>query len=140
MAKTEAGTPDVPMGLLPRSMPFKWRMICPRLAENLYWVFPGPGRLQLWPQLRKGGGALLYQNFRLRMWEPVFKRLALPYVTPHAARHAFASALQAEGIEVGLAAKLAGHANPVVTTGHYTQAVRGGKDAVAALERAYGAA
>jgi integrase len=39
--------------------------------------------------------------------------------------------LQAQGIEVGLVAKLA------VTLGHYTQAVRGGEAAVAALERAY---
>jgi len=33
--------------------------------------------------------------------------------------------------------KLAGHASAVVTLGHYTQAVRGGEVAVAALERAY---
>ena len=45
--------------------------------------------------------------------------------------------MQAQGIEVGLVAKLAGHANAVVTLGHYTQAVRGGEDAVAALEAAY---
>jgi hypothetical protein len=45
--------------------------------------------------------------------------------------------LQAHGIEVGLVAKLAGHASAVVTLSHYTQAVRGGEDAVAALERAY---
>ena len=46
--------------------------------------------------------------------------------------------MQAQGIEVGLVAKLAGHANAVVIFGHYTQAVRGGDDAVAALEEAYG--
>lgn len=39
--------------------------------------------------------------------------------------------------EIGLVAKLAGHANANVTLGHYTQAVRGGEQAVAALERAY---
>jgi hypothetical protein len=39
--------------------------------------------------------------------------------------------------EVTLFGKLAGHANAVVTLGHYTQAVRGGEDAVAALEGAY---
>ncbi|WP_433962909.1 tyrosine-type recombinase/integrase [Roseitalea porphyridii] len=50
----------------------------------------------------------------------------LPYITPHAARHVFVSALQAQGVEVGPVAKLAGHANPSVTLGHYTQAVRGG--------------
>ena len=37
----------------------------------------------------------------------------------------------------GLVAKLAGHANPTVTLGHYTQAVRGGGAAVEALQQAY---
>jgi len=140
MTKTEAGTRDIPMGPKLRRMLLEWRVVCPRRLGELHRVFPGPGRLAPWPQPRMGGGgALLYQNFRKRMWAPVFERLGLPYVTPHAARHAFVSTLQAQGIEVGLVAKLAGHANPVVTLGHYTQAVRGGEDAVAALERAYGA-
>jgi integrase len=81
--------------------------------------------------------ALFYQNFRNRIWVPALGRLDLPYVTPHSARHSFISTLQAQGIEVGLVAKLAGHANPAVTLGHYTQAVRGGETAVAALEKAY---
>src|SRR5438045_2841895 len=111
---------------------------CPRKGGELQRVFPGPGRLQAWPLPRtRGGGPLLYQNFRRRMWEPVFKRLALPYVPPHSARHLFISTMQAQGIEVGLVAKLAGHASAVVTLGHYTQAVRGGEAAVAALERAF---
>jgi len=38
---------------------------------------------------------------------------------------------------VGLVAKLAGHSNPTVTLGHYTQAVRGGDAAVEALQKAY---
>jgi hypothetical protein len=42
----------------------------------------------------------------------------------------------AQGIEVGLVAKLTAHAS-AVTLGHYTQAVRGGDDAVEALDRAY---
>jgi integrase len=87
-----------------------------------------------------GGGAMLYSNFRSRMWAPALKRLGLPPVTPHSARHCFISTLQAHGIEVGLVAKLAGHSNAVVTLGHYTQAVRGGEAAVAALERAYASA
>jgi len=36
-------------------------------------------------------------------------------------------------------AKLAGHADPAVTLGHYTQAVRGGAEAVAILDAAYSA-
>jgi integrase len=58
-------------------------------------------------------------------------------VTPHSARHSFISTLQAQGIEVGLVAELAGHSSAAVTLGHYTQAVRGGEGAMAALETAY---
>lgn len=138
--KTEAGARDIPMAPLLREMLLAWRLICPRLEGKLHRVFPAPGRLQPWPKPRLGGGGpLVYQNFRRRFWEPVFAELELPYVTLHSARHSFISTMQAQGVEVGLVAKLAGHANPNVTLGHYTQAVRGGEDAVAALARAYGA-
>ncbi|WP_454748069.1 tyrosine-type recombinase/integrase [Ciceribacter selenitireducens] len=138
MTKTEAGTREIPMGTTLREMLIEWRLRCPRKGKELHRVFPGPGRLQEWPKLRIGGGGpLLYQNFRKRYWVPAFKKLGLPYVTPHSARHSFISTLQAQGIEVGLVAQIAGHANPTVTLGHYTQAVRGGAAAVAALERAY---
>ena len=141
MTKTEAGTRDIPMSPTLREMLLAWRVRCPRKGKELHRVFPGPGRLQEWPKPRIGGGGpLLYQNFRKRYWQPAFKRLGLPYVTPHSARHSFISTLQAEGIEVGLVAQIAGHANPTVTLGHYTQAVRDGSVAVAALERAYAAA
>lgn len=138
MTKTEAGTRAIPMGAALREMLLAWRVRCPRLGKELHRVFPGPGRLQEWPLPRLGGGGpLLYQNFRKRYWAPAFKRLGLPYVTPHSARHSFISTLQAEGIEVGLVAQIAGHANPTVTLGHYTQAVRDGSAAIAALDRAY---
>jgi len=42
-----------------------------------------------------------------------------------------------QGIEVGLVAKLAGHANAAVTLSHYTHALRGGEAAVEALEKAW---
>jgi integrase len=80
---------------------------------------------------------LLYSNFRSRFWQVLLKRAGVPYVSPHSARHSFISTLQAEGIEVGLVAKIAGHANAAVTLGHYTQAVRGAEAAVGALDRAY---
>jgi integrase len=128
MTKATAGTRDVPMGATLREMLLAWRLVCLRLKGNLYRVFPGPGRLQPWPKLRTGGaGPLLYQNFRVRFWEPPFKKLGLPYVTPHSARDSFISTLQAQGIEVGLVAKLAGHASAAVTLGHYTQAVPRGR-------------
>ncbi|HEY0291542.1 MAG TPA: site-specific integrase [Hansschlegelia sp.] len=139
MTKTEAGTREIPMGATLRELLLAWRVRCPRKAKELHRVFPGPGRLQPWPKPRLGGGGpLLYQNFRKRYWEPAFERLKLPYVTPHSARHSFISTLQAQGIEVGLVAQIAGHANPTVTLGHYTQAVRGGAAAITALEQAYG--
>lgn len=139
MTKTEAGTRDIPMSAVLREMLLAWRVRCPRKGKELHRVFPGPGRLQPWPKPRLGGGGpLLYQNFRKRYWAPAFKRLGLPYCTPHSARHSFISTLQAQGIEVGLVAQIAGHANPTVTLGWYTQAVRDGSAAVEALDRAYG--
>jgi len=136
--KTEAGTREIPMGALLRQALLEWRVRCPRLAGKLYRVFPGLGRHQAWPKPRLGaGGALEYHNFLARIWLQFFKRTGIPYVTPHSARHTYISTLQMQGIEVGLVAKIAGHSNPNVTLGHYTQAVRGGADAAAALERAF---
>lgn len=59
-------------------------------------------------------------------------------MTPHSAGYSFISALQAQGVEVGLVAKLAGHKSATVTLSHYTHAMRGGEDAVQALDKAYG--
>lgn len=137
--KTAAGTREVPMGPQLRRMLLEWQVRCPRLSGELYRVFPGLGRLQAWPRPRLGaGGVLEYHNFLARIWRPFFTKNDLPYVTPHSARHTFISVLQMQGIEVGLVAKIAGHANPNVTLGHYTQAMRGGAEAAAALEKAFG--
>ena len=138
MTKTVAGTRDIPMCSLLRTMLMEWRLVCPRWSGELHRVFPGLGHRQPWPLPRTGGGRpLLYWNFRTRFWVPALRSLGLPIVTPHSARHCFISTLQAQGIEVGLVAKLAGHASAVVTLAHYTQAVRGAENAVAALERAF---
>jgi integrase len=138
MTKTAASTREIPMSPMLREMLLEWRLRCPRRHGELYRVFPSPGQRSIWPRPRTGGGnTLLYANFRTRFWMPVFEKLGLPYVTPHSARHCFISTLQAQGVEVGLVAKLAGHSNAVVTLGHYTQAVRGGEAAIEALERAF---
>jgi integrase len=138
VTKTEAGMRDIPMGPMLKAWLLEWRVRCPRRAGELHRVFPGHGRLAAWPQKRVGGGgALSYSNFRRRIWLPGLKRAGVPAVTPHSARHFFVSQLQAQGVEVGLVAKLAGHANPTVTLGHYTQAVRGGAEAINALEQAF---
>ncbi len=136
--KTEAGMREIPIAPTLRTMLLEWRLICPRLDGELYRVFAGPGRRRAWPQRSKGaGGPILYANFLHRYWKPAFERMGLRYVTHHSARHSFVSTLQAQGVEVGLVAKLAGHSNPAVTLGHYTQAVRGGADALAVLDAAY---
>jgi integrase len=137
--KTAAGMRDIPMSSLLKVMLVKWNLSCPRASGSPHRVFPALGNAHV----RRGrnwsaGGPLSYTNFRLSYWRPALMSLGLPYVTPHSARHAFISTLQAQGIEVGLVAKLAGHANATVTLAHYTQAVRGGEVAVEALERAYG--
>lgn len=138
MTKTAAGMRDIPMAPLLREMLLDWRERCPRRLGQLHRVFPGPGRGEAWPRQSEPGGPLHYQNFRKRYWRPAFAKLGLPYVTPHSARHSFISTLQMLGFEVGLVAKLAGHANPMVTLSHYTQAMRGGDQAVNALQLSYG--
>jgi integrase len=141
MTKTSSGTREIPMSAELREMLLAWRIRCPRSDGKLHRVFPTRGTTQAWPLPRLGGGGpLIYNNFRARIWAPTFKRLGLPAVTPHSARHAFISVLQAQGIEVGLVAKLAGHKNATITLQHYTHAMRGGEEAVNQLDRAFGIA
>ena len=138
VTKTSAGRREIPMSPLLREMLLEWRVRCPRKDGKLERVFPNLGGRRAWPLPREGGGgALLYNNFRARIWAPAMHRLGLPAVTPHSARHAFISTLQAQGVEVGLVAKLAGHKSAVVTLSHYTHAMRGGEEAVTALDRAF---
>lgn len=136
--KTEAGERDLPISATLRKMLLEWRLNCPRLDGELHRVFAGPGVVRQWPLPRLGaGGPVLYSNFLKRYWRPAFEAAGVRYVTHHSARHSFVSTLQAQGVEVGLVAKLAGHQNPNVTIGHYTQAVRGGAEALAVLDAAY---
>lgn len=141
VTKTDAGQRAIPMSPQLREMLLAWRLRCPRKDGNLERVFPTHGKRRVWPLLREnGGGPLIYNNFRARIWAPFLKRLGLPAVTPHSARHSFISVLQVQGIEVGLVAKLAGHKNAAVTLTHYTHAVRDGQHAVNMLDQAYGTA
>lgn len=138
--KTEAGMREIPMWSSLRDMLLEWRLRCPRKDGRLERVFPSRGAKQQWPKKKVGGGVLLYSNFRTRIWVKAFQRLAplgVPYVTPHSARHSFISTLQAKGTEVGLVAKIAGHADPAVTLSYYTQAVRDGRDEIEKLREAY---
>jgi integrase len=137
VTKTAAGRRDIPISPRLRRLLDKWRQTCPPDPRGAHRrVFPSLGSDRSASHAKRGG-PLSYVNFRSNYWRPALIALGLPYVTPHSARHAFISTLQAQGIEVGLVAKLAGHANASVTLGHYTQAVRGGEAAVAALDEAY---
>jgi integrase len=136
LTKTVAGVRDIPMSGILKRMLLEWRERCPTRDGFPHRVFPALGWLSC-PTHKKRGCALSYNNFLVHYWRPAFQRIGLPYVTPHSARHAFISTLQATGVEVGLAAKLAGHADPSITLSHYTQAVRGGTNAIKALEEHY---
>jgi integrase len=139
LTKTDASVRSIPMSPVLRAMLSEWRLRCPRLNGELHRVFPAPGVRRAWPLPRQGGGGpLRYFNFRSRYWAPTLRKLGLPAVTPHSARHSFISVLQAQGVDVGLVAKLAGHKSAVVTLSHYTHAMRGGEEGAIALDRAYG--
>jgi integrase len=127
VTKTAAGLRDIPIGPVLREMLTAWRGRCPQRDAAFPFVFPAPH-----------GGPYLYWNFRRREWKPGLLAAGVRYVTPHSARHAFISTLQAQGFEVALVAKLAGH-TPAVSVGHYTQAIRNGDAAMRALEEAYSA-
>lgn len=134
--KTVAGNRVIPMSPFLKGLLVRWRPGCPKSGIGVHRVFPALGSSRR--RNRNAGGRLTYVNFLMSYWRPALARLGLPYVTPHSARHAFISTLQAEGVEVGLVAKLAGHANATVTIAHYTQAVRGGEAAIQSLEKAWG--
>ena len=138
ITKTAASTREIPISSLLVGMLGRWNIMCPVGNDKIRRVFPCLGCVEHVGH-KKRGNALSYTNFRQSYWFPIFKALRLPYVTPHSARHAFISTLQSKGIEIGLVAKLAGHADPAVTLDHYTQAVRGGEAAINALEEAYSA-
>ena len=136
LTKTAASARQIPISPLLKTMLVNWRPICPTIMGNDLRVFPclgmGGGKHH-----KTSGRPLSYTNFIYTYWRPALRALGLPNVTPHSARHTFISTLQASGIEVGLVAKLVGHANVTVTLSHYTQAVRGGEGALEALEEAY---
>jgi integrase len=138
VTKTSAGTRTIPMSNLLHDTLLEWKPRCPHRDSQPRRVFPNIGFRAQWPKPRKaGGGPLLYGNFRGRVWRNALRNAGVPYVTPHSARHGFISTLQAQGVELGLVAALVGHSNATVTLGVYTQAVRGGEDAVEALARAF---
>ncbi len=136
--KTIAGSRSIPMSVSLQAMLLDWKERCPRREGKPQRVFPNIGHVRFKLVPRTGGGnALLYSNFRTRVWNKALERAGLPHVTPHSARHSFISTLQSLGVEVAVAAKLAGHASVTVTLNHYTQAMRGSEEAIEALTKAF---
>lgn len=82
-------------------------------------------------------GRLLLNNFRNRVWYPLLDRLELPRVSLYAARHMVISYLQAQGVEIGVVAKIAGHSSPQITLQYYTHAVQEYDDVMDKLDAAY---
>lgn len=123
--KTEAGVREISLNSTLLEMLKEWKEVCPRLNDKLYRVFPaqgneyGIGRRSA----ADSDGGLTLNNFRNRVWYPLFDRLGLPRVSIYAARHMALSHLQAKGVEIGLVAKIAGHSSPQVTLQYYTHAV-----------------
>jgi integrase len=120
--KTASGQRVIPMSETLRRMFAEWKPACPSLER----VFSA-----------SKGGVLLYSSFRHRIWRPALQRMGLPPVSIHSARASFISMLQASGVDIATAAKLAGHKTPTVTLQYYTHSLRDGRQAVNALEAVY---
>lgn len=137
--KTAAGQRRIPMAPLLRQALLEWKKQCPRREGLPHRVFPCLGYRYNDPLGQsRAGGALLLANFRNRIWKPLLQRLDLPPVTPYVTRHLVISNLQAQGVEVGTVAKIAGHANPQITLQHYTHQVRDSAGVMDRLGTAYG--
>jgi integrase len=140
ITKTAAGTRFIPMSNMLHRMLTGWKERYPRREGQPNRVFPNIGFRRYKNEPRNGGGyCFLYTNFRRRVWNVALKKAGLPHVTPHSARHFFISVLQMQGVEPGLVAKLAGHANATITLTHYTQSVRGSEGVVEAYSRIFDA-
>lgn len=139
--KTAAGQRTIPMVPKLRDALLAWKPRCPRKKGAPDRVFPclGYKYSEAKSQMR-AGGALMLANFSHRVWKPLIQRLGLPPVTPYVARHLVISNLQAQGVEVGIVAKIAGHANPQITLQHYTHQVRENTGVMDKLNEAYGLA
>jgi integrase len=107
--KTAAGTRDIPMSPLLKTMLERWRSLCPRDNGRLHRVFPALGAVDV-AQHKKRGGPLSYANFRATYWRPAFAALGLPYVTPHSARALHAGGAGWGSRRRGTGERLSGHA------------------------------
>lgn len=138
--KTDAGMREIPMNSLLRDMLVEWKERCPQYKGKSHRVFPSqPNEKGLGRRPDENSdGALSLSNYRMRIWFPMLERLGLPRIAIYAARHMAISFLQAQGIEIGLVAKIAGHSSPQITLQYYTHAVREHDGMMDELSKAYG--
>jgi integrase len=84
----------------------------------------------------KGENPPNQENFRHRGWEPAIERAGLtegPRITPHDARHAFASELAAYGVPVAAITEVLGHSSSQVTESTYLHAFDRAETTLAAV-------
>ncbi len=138
--KTDAGMREVPMNTLLRDMLLEWRERYPRFEGKPDRVFPAQAHESGWgaKPMPNSDHGLTVNNFRNRVWYPLLKRLGLPQISLYAVRHMAISYLQAQGVEIGLVAKIAGHSSPQITLQYYTHAVREYEGVMDELNAAYG--
>jgi integrase len=138
--KTDAGVREIPLNATLLTLLKEWQERCPRIKGKLYRVFPiQPNENQRGrsPEPDSDYGLTL-SNFRMRVWYPMLERLGLPRISIYATRHLAISYLQAQGVEVGLVAKIAGHSSPRITLQYYTHAIRENDGIMDKLDQAYG--
>ena len=61
--------------------------------------------------------------FRMKVWEPVLKRLGVRYRPPYQMRHTFATLAISVGENINWVARMLGHKSPVVTMERYNRFV-----------------
>jgi integrase len=64
-----------------------------------------------------------YELFRMKVWEPVLKRLGIRYRPPYQMRHTFATLAISAGENINWVARMLGHKSPVVTLEKYNRFV-----------------
>jgi integrase len=61
--------------------------------------------------------------FRMKVWEPVLKRLGVRYRPPYQMRHTFATLATSAGENINWVARMLGHKSPVVILERYNRFV-----------------
>lgn len=99
---------------------------------------PGPAGLTAadaggWVFVGHDGRPLDYSNWRQRVWLPARRRAGLPGLAFHDLRHAAATALVAENVDLKTTQHRLGHSDPRTTLALYAQATTEGDRAAAEL-------